>query len=198
VSADGDDFAFAPDFRFEIDPPFPGDGDWHAEVFTFHVDGSVTADDEERSGRWVAVRVEPTARPAWIGMFAAGGGATHTGVYACADPTKLMVVASGLAYLVASERPRATALIVYSPVTDVVAMPDPALLLLVGFSEIVAVGPLGIAWKSRRLCLDDLVVLSTSPLGIVASGTNLGGTPTLTVDPATGEQTGGTTMADLG
>jgi hypothetical protein len=77
-------------------------------------------------------------------------------------------------------------------------MPEPPLLLFVGFSEIQALGPGGIAWSSRRLCLDHLRVIRVTAETIECTCENLGGSCTIEVDPRTGYQIAGTTMRDLG
>lgn len=68
------------------------------------------------------------------------------------------------------------------------------MLLLVRFIDIVALGPSGVAWTTHRLCVDGLEVLHADRRGIVCSCGNLGGTPTLTLDPLTGAQLDGTRL----
>jgi hypothetical protein len=62
------------------------------------------------------------------------------------------------------------------------------LLLLVRFIDIVALGPDGVAWRSPRLAVDGLAVVSASSDAVVCSLDNLGGSETITLDPLTGEQ----------
>ena len=71
---------------------------------------------------------------------------------------------------------------------------DPPLLLLVRVIDLVALGPTGVAWSTPRLCVDDLAIRQASRGGIVCSCDNLGGTATITLDPATGVQVDGTRL----
>ena len=80
---------------------------------------------------------------------------------------------------------------------QVEAVAEPALLLLVRFIDIVAIGATGVAWASSRLAIDDLRVTSASGGLIQCSLDNLGGTSTITVDAATGEQLDGTRLDSL-
>ena len=84
--------------------------------------------------------------------------------------------------------------IAHDQVVQVEAVAEPALLLLVRFMDIVAIGASGIEWASPRLAVDDLRVTSTSGGLIRCSLDNLGGTPTITLDAATGEQRDGTRL----
>ena len=63
---------------------------------------------------------------------------------------------------------------------------------MAGFTDVTALGPEGVAWRTSRLCVDDLKIQRVTRDGIVCSCDNLGGTPTITLDPATGAQTEGT------
>jgi hypothetical protein len=191
-------FSFPAAFLFDVDPEFPGDGEWDCPVVNFGRDGAVQSALDSRWGTPTVLRVEPTAAPAWVGMFAAGGLGRLRVVVSCPSPTHVAVIADGLAYVVDVEQPQAGALIASDQVQQVVAMPEPPLLLFVRFSEIDALGPDGIEWSSPRLCIDELAVVAVSSDSVTCTGYNLGGSSTITVDPATGEQTAGTTMHDLG
>jgi len=48
------------------------------------------------------------------------------------------------------------------------------------------------------LSVDDLAVVTVSSRSIICTGYNLGGSQAITVDPASGEQSSGTAMRDLG
>jgi hypothetical protein len=87
----------------------------------------------------------------------------------------MLVVVEGLAYLVDVTAPDQGAALLREPVTQVVPVDEPPLLLLVDFSAITAIGVHGLAWQARRLCIDDLRVESPSEHEIVCSGSNLDG-----------------------
>lgn len=127
-------------------------------------------------------------------MFAAGGLGTMRGAYATPAPDLLLVVADGLGYLIDVTALDAPAQIVLDQVHQVVACTDPPLLLLVRYIDVVALGSSGVAWATPRLCVDGLEVLHAGRSGVVCSCDNLGGTPTLTLDPLTGAQLDGTRL----
>jgi hypothetical protein len=193
-----DGFSFPTAFSFEIDPEFPGNGEWDCPVFNYGRDGRVEPTLESRWGTPMVLRVSPDAAAPWVGMFAAGGLGGVRAVIGCPSPTSICVLADGLAYVVNVEQPQVGAHIVSDQVTQAVAMPEPPLVLFVRFSDIAALGLTGIAWSSKRLCVDDLRVVGVSADRITCTCDNLGGSPTIAVEPTTGEQTAGTTMRDLG
>lgn len=186
--------AFEPADAIEIDPEFPGDGEWRCPVVGFDRDGDVMPEFDSRWGTPFVVRIRPRSASEWIAMFVAGGLGTTRGAFATPAPHLLLVVADGLAYLVDATVPDAPAQIVHDQVHQVVTCVDPPLLLLVRSIDMVAVGPSGVAWTTPRLCVDDLEVLHADRRGIVCSCDNLGGTPTLTLDPTTGAQLDGTRL----
>ena len=126
-------------------------------------------------------------------MFAAGGLGSLRGASAPAWFLAAVVV-DGLAYLVDSNLPGEPAQIVHDQVHQVVPCADPPLLILARFIDLVALGATGVAWSTPRLCVDELEVRQAGRGGIVCSCDNLGGTPTITIDPATGVQVDGTRL----
>jgi hypothetical protein len=66
-------FSFAPAYSFDLDPEFPGSGEWDCRVFNYGRDGKITPELESRWGTPIVVRVEPTTEAEWVGMFASGG-----------------------------------------------------------------------------------------------------------------------------
>jgi hypothetical protein len=138
--------------------------------------------------------VRPEGARRWVGQYAAGGLGGITGVYACPNPRQLCVVADGLAYLTDVDGPDRGSLVAHDQVGQVVEGEGRPLLLLVRFIDIVALGPRGVAWRSRRLAVDDLRVTRAVGDVIECSLDNPGGTPTITLDSATGEQTDGTRL----
>jgi hypothetical protein len=108
------------------------------------------------------------------------------------------LVADGLAYVIDVNHPERGALIASDQVTQIVAMPEPPLLLFARFSDVVALGSQGVAWKSEHVVVDEIAISHASASAIVCTGENFGGSPTIWLDPASGEQIAGTTMKDLG
>ena len=191
-------FTFSPAFSFELDPEFPGNGEWDCPVFNFGRDGTIRSVFESRWGTPLVVRVRPTTTQEWVGMFASGGLGGVRATTACPSPTELCLIADGLAYVVDVNRSDRGALVACDQVTQVVAMSDPPLLLFARFSNVVALGSQGVAWKSDRLFVDDIAISHASASAIVCIGENFGGSPSISLDPATGAQIAGTTLGDLG
>lgn len=187
-----DRLGFSAAFEAEPDPEFPADGDWRRPVYAFDRDGSLQAEFVSRWGPPRIVRVQPASSPEWIGMFPAGGLGGVSGVFATPSPDRLCVVADGLAYLVRVDSPADGAVIAHDQVGQVVASPEPAVLLLVRFIDIVALGADGVAWQSPRLAVDDLRVVEVSAAGILCMGDLLAGDPvSFVVDPESGLVTSG-------
>jgi hypothetical protein len=127
-------------------------------------------------------------------MFAAGGLGQLTGVFGCPGRDHLCVVADGIAYLIDVRQPEAGALIAQNMVWQVETVPDANLLLLVSPWDIVAIGLEGVAWRTRRLAVEDLRIEQGDAKSIVCSLDNLGGTSTIQLDPRTGEQISATRL----
>lgn len=183
---------FHPSYSVEVDPEFPGDGDWRRLVYGYDRSGTIVDPFRSPWGTPVVVAVQPPGDSPWVGMFQAGGLGGLTGAYACPQDTDLCVVAEGQAYIVSVTRPAAGALAAQNTVTQVEALPT--LLLLVRPWDIVAIGADGVAWRTLRLVVDDLRVERADERSIVCSGDTLGGTPTIEVDARTGDQVGGTRL----
>ena len=179
---------FNPSYTVEVDPEFPGDGDWGRPVFGFGRDGQLI---EPRWGTRFVVAVEPDDGTPWVGMFASGI-AGVTGLLGCPRPTDLCVVVDGEASVVSVSRPDAGAEPLGHDIRQVERADGWDLLLLAGFTDLAAVGPAGVAWRSRRLGLDGLKIIKSEEDSIVCTVEHLGGVETIAVDPVTGEQMEGT------
>ncbi len=161
-------------------------------MFGFGQDGALIDPFWSPWGTAGVIRVEPEDAPAWVGSFEAGGLGGVSGVYASPDPHRLVVASNGTVLLVDVRDPRAGAAATDRHVQQVEAVADAGLLLLVGYSEMTAIGASGLAWRTGRLGLDGLRVLHTSVDAIACEIDHPGEVGTLTLDPATGQQTSGT------
>lgn len=177
-----------------VDPEFPGNGDWDCPVVGFDRTGAVTPAFESRWGTPYVARVQPYSGEHWVAMFPAGGLGSLRGVFATPSPHLVAVVVDGLAYLVDSRSPGLAAQIVQDQVHQVEACHDPPLVLFAGILDLVAIGPVGIAWKTPRLCIEGLEVRHAGRMGIECSCDGDGGELTITLDPATGGQIEGTRL----
>lgn len=132
----------------------------------------------------------PASAHRWVGQYAAGGLGGISGAFACPSPDHLCVLVDGLAYLTDVGAPTSGSVVAHDQVGQVVPTTD--LLLLVRFVDIVAIGRHGIAWRTERRAVDDLRVIRATSEVIECSLDNLGGSPTIAIDAATGEQIEGT------
>ena len=189
-------FRFQPAYAAEVDPEFPGDGDWGVPVFGFDRDGRVIEAMESRWGAPLVVRVTPESAHGWVGTFASGGAGAGgvTGAFACPSTTDLCAVVDGQAYVVGVDRPAHGAVVPHPQVEQVVPVEGVDILLLV-FIDIVALGPTGIAWRTPRLCLEGLRVRHADRDGIICSCDNSAagwGRGEIVLDPTSGVQVAGT------
>jgi len=179
-------------YTVDVDPEHPGDGDWRCEVVAFDADGHAIR-VEAVSGPPV-LRINPVDGPAWVAMFEGRGLGMADGVFATPAQTRVAVVSAGLAYVVETARPQTEADVVSHAVDTVVACTDPPLLLLGTAIDIVALGRSGVAWRTPRLCLDDLKLLRADGNGIICWGDNSAvghGSGEIILDPLSGVQIAG-------
>ncbi len=184
---------FTPAFDVELDPEYPGDGDWGIPTIGIDPGGGLCEPFESRWGPPLVVRVD-TPDGSWAASFAAGGLGSATGTYACPSPTHLLVVSGSSAYLVDVPHAQRGATVLHSQVTDVVRAGDR--LLVVGIVDIVGVGPQGVDWRTARLCLDGLRVIDTAGDCIRCTGEFFGDVHDLAVDATTGQRTEGPAFAE--
>jgi hypothetical protein len=179
-------YDFRPAYEIEVDPEFPGDGDWHAPVFFFDGDGTVSQSaGDSTSGAPLVIRVT-MEQERWVGTFAAGIDGVR-GVFATPDPIRMCCVVAGLAYVVSVTDPGAGAELAHGDTMRVMPVTGRSMLLLVGFVDMTALGQGGTQWRSERLVLDDLNVLHASADGIVCTGMVPGhDAPRIKLDPSTG------------
>jgi hypothetical protein len=122
----------------------------------------------------LVVEVTPaTGVRRWLGRFEVGTpAATATwGVFSLPDPARFLVVAGGQAYsVVASDPDDWDGFRKPFPITHVLRASDPALVLLVDFTNIAAIGPGGLAWSSERLSSDGIVVKALFGRSLVGVG----------------------------
>jgi hypothetical protein len=180
-------FDFRPAYEIEVDPEFPGDGDWHAPAFFFDRDKTVSqSPGDSRWGAPLVIRAT-VDQERWVGTFTAGIDGVQ-GVFATPDPRRVCCVVAGLAYVVDVKDPGAGAELAQWQTVSVTPVTGGNTLLLVGFVDMTALGQGGIEWRSERLVLDDLRILQVSADEIVCTGTIPGhDAPRIALDPATGQ-----------
>lgn len=121
-------FDFDPAFTVEVEPEFPGDGDWQCPVVGFDRNGRVMAEFGSRWGTPFVARIRPRSASEWIAMFAAGGLGSLRSAFATPAPQFGAVLADSLAYLVDVMAPGAPATVVGDQVHQVVPCSEPPLL----------------------------------------------------------------------
>ena len=195
LEANGFESAFA----MEVEPEFPAAGDRGCEVIGFDRDGNAVGDFVSRWGAPLVARIDPAAGPAWVAMFAAGGLGSFRGVFATPASTELAVVVDGLASWLRqrSRHPRrrrsSMAFTLSPPARPAAAAPRDA-------AHILALGPSDVAWRTPRLCLDELHVRHADRDGIICSVDNSAagwGNGEIVLDPASGDQVAGTRFDSL-
>jgi hypothetical protein len=182
-----DALGFSPGYACEVDPEFPGTGDWGDPHHGFQRDGRATGPFRSRWGVPLVVRFTPVATGRWVGSFEAGGTRELTGVFACPAPTAALVVCGGQPYLVDVAEPTRSAPLSLPPVAQVARVLDAELIVLATISSLAAVGGSGLLWHGERLYWSDLRVHEATPHGIRCAGYSFGGeVQEFTVDPHTG------------
>jgi len=124
----------------------------------------------EHDGLWL--KIQPANRNAWVGVFAFGytSPPAISRVVSTFDPERLCVVSNGAAYIVKANEPDTWEQVQMTPVLDVRYIPDHQLLLFADFTGLIAFNSQGIAWRTPRLCRDDLKIASLSSETIEGTG----------------------------
>jgi hypothetical protein len=184
-----DALGFVPAYACEVDPEFPGTGDWGCPHYGFHRDGPATEPFRSRWGAPLIVRVQPAGQERWVGSFEAGCDHDLTSVFACPNPTQALVVCGGQPYLVDVTAPARSTAIDLDPIIHVRRVGDLNLVVLATHLDLTAIGPAGLAWSSERLCLDGLRILDATADGIRCAGYGVAGysVEEFTVDPHDGQ-----------
>ncbi len=115
------------------------------------------------------------------------------GIWACPNAAELCAVAGGYGYIIDTRQPQGCAQIPFRPVTEIRALAQHNLLLFAGFHALLALGPNGIAWQTRRLTWEGLRIASIEGDTLQGFGWNLmtDREVAFTVDLRTGAHTGG-------
>jgi hypothetical protein len=84
----------------------------------------------------------------------------------------LAVVVDALAYVVETQRPTEHATLLFEGINTVAACTDPPLLLFGTSDNVIAVRASGVAWRTPRLCVDDLQLRRAGRGGVICSCDN--------------------------
>lgn len=144
--------AFGPTYEIDLDPEFPADGVWRHSVHAFDREGHPIKDVPTRWGAPRYVLIRPRGADPWLGVFEHGGIGRMRGAWAMPDRSSLCVAVGGATYVVATHHPEAGATVASDSAQQVVVATDPALLIVVSFSDMIAFDAAGFAWQSPYLC----------------------------------------------
>jgi hypothetical protein len=116
-----------------------------------------------------------------------------TGVFPCPNPDQMCAVAGGYAYMINTVHPERSTHIPIKPVAVVRMLAAQRLLLFVGFHSILAWGPNGTAWETKRLSWEGVRIEGVVDDALHGFGWNLmtDREVPFTVDLRTGHHQGG-------
>jgi hypothetical protein len=128
----------------------------------------------QTSGRdGICLKISPRKGAPWIGMFAfsvLGNGEMNSGVYGCPDGESLCVVSLGEGYVVRADDPTKCDVVPTLPILGVRAVKEAKLLVFWDFTAIAAWGTAGLAWRTERVCIDELQVEEITSSSLKGSG----------------------------
>ncbi len=149
------DLAFPHLYAVEEFGELPG-----TEILPFPGNLHSTAEDKTGAQRSVA-EDHSRSRQLWIGVFECGYSSppAFSCVRGTLDPNRTCVVSNGAAYIVKADEPAVWEQVPIVPVLDVRPLPTHRLLVFSDFTRLAAYGINGLAWRSPRVCWDELKIL---------------------------------------
>jgi len=164
-----------------VDHSFPHD--WQATILerrpliapARHYVYPAQVEEVERGALELLIRPKTPSSEAFLATFALGFAdpAVPTGVYACPNPTQLCAVAGGYAYLIDTINPTQWEQVEYRPVLQVTSLPQQNLLLFAGHHSLIAYGPEGKAWQTKKLSWEGIKVLQITGNTLTGLGWDL-------------------------
>ncbi len=124
----------------------------------------------EHEGLWLKITAGNGLT--WIGVFAFGYSSppAFSRVVSSPDPDRLCVISRGAVYMVKADEPEAWEQIPIIPALDVRLVPEHQLLIFSDFTRLAAYSKGGLAWRSPRVCWDELRILSITSETIEGTG----------------------------
>jgi hypothetical protein len=176
------DLKFPHSYEIEEIPELPGAGNFDVPVHYF----PNTKTRPEHDGIWL--RVRQATGQSWIGVFDFGFG-TISRVISTPAEDRVCVVSRGAAYIVEADKPGNWELLHALPVRDVRVIQEHQLIVFADFTRLIAYGNNQLAWKSPRLCWDDLQIVCVNGNKIegVGSDPTNSGYSSFSVDIRTGK-----------
>jgi hypothetical protein len=143
----------------------------------------------------ILAEVRPENGELWLGTFAFGQIAPKgtSGIFTTPNPHQLCVVATGEGYIVSANAPTTWEPVRATPIIDVRLIRAQGLMVFASFTDLVAYGPTGIRWRTKRLTWDNLKITEVTDAFIKGEFWDIRteATASFTVDLATGNHEGG-------
>jgi hypothetical protein len=147
--------------RYEVQQLERIDRQFSSKVLAFP--DAVAVDRQAELAEGPILAVTPASGEPWIGVFHGGEygvpPAAPSQVIGWPDEKSLCVVKAGAGCLVRTDDPTTNSEIDAFPITDVLAIPDRDLVVFADFTDLIAYGPDGIAWRSGRVALDEVEII---------------------------------------
>jgi hypothetical protein len=152
------DLAFPHSYEVQELREWPGTGSFNIPVIYF----PPPKNRAEHNGLWL--RIEAKSGKAWIGVFAFGYNPppAFSRVVSSPDSGRVCVVSNGSAYIVNAEQPELWEQLPIIPVLDVRPLLEQKLLLFADFTRLAAYGSNKFAWRSPRVCWDELKITNVT------------------------------------
>jgi hypothetical protein len=123
----------------------------------------------EHNGLWL--KLTTATGKCWIGVFAFlfESPRSFSRVVSTLDADRVCVISGSAGYIVKVNEPEIWERVAV-PVLDIRLLPEHELLVLSGYTELVAYGKNGLAWRSPRLCWDELKIVNVTHNTIEGTG----------------------------
>jgi len=149
-----------------------------------------------RGGRdGLLVEVRPEHGQSWLGTFAFGQVTPKgaSGIFTTPDPQRFCVVSKGEGYLVSATTPTVWEAVRATPIIDVRTVFAQGIIVFADYTTLVAYGPAGVKWQTKRLTWDSLKITEVTDTTIKGEFWDIRNEATagFTVDLATGTHQGG-------
>jgi hypothetical protein len=154
-----EDLGFPHNYSVEVDPEFPGDGEWNCDTIGITANGLPTEFLNSQWGTPLVLRIIPNMGDEWVLSVSGGNGLTRVrGIFATPRPDEFLAVVDGAGLVVRVDDPTSTHSLGLM-VTQVFGATTPEPVLLVSEAVlVVAMDSGGIRWRTSRQCWDDLTI----------------------------------------
>ncbi|HET9803301.1 MAG TPA: hypothetical protein VFP96_08695 [Candidatus Acidoferrum sp.] len=158
------DLTFPHSYEVKEVAEFPGTGVFREPVFRFPRGGG--------DGNALWLRVKASSGQSWVGVFSSGRYSSGAARAVLSTPNlhRMCVLSYGNAYIVDAGHPETWERIELFPVLGVRPVVEHDLLLFFDFTGLEAYGTNGVAWKTPRLCWDDLKITNITANAVEGTG----------------------------